>query len=78
MANPARPNANGSQFFLVYQDTQLGPNYTIWGKITKGLDTIKKIGEIGALQWQGNQAIYAPDGDGEPIQQVAIIKATAK
>jgi hypothetical protein len=42
------------------------------------LDTIKKIGEIGALQWQGNQAIYAPDGDGEPIQQVAIIKATAK
>ena len=78
MANPARPNANGSQFFLVYQDTQLGPDYTIWGKITKGLDTIKKIGEIGALQWQGNQAIYAPDGDGEPIQQVAIIKATAK
>jgi len=78
MANPARPNANGSQFFLVYQDTQLGPDYTIWGKITKGLDTLKKIGEIGALEWQGNQAIYAPDGDGEPIQQVAIIKATAR
>lgn len=78
MANPARANANGSQFFLVYQDTQLGPNYTIWGKITKGLDTVQKIGEIGALQWDGNRPIYAPDGDGEPIQQVAIIKATAK
>jgi len=78
MANPARPNANGSQFFLVYQDTQLGPDYTIWGKITKGLDTLKKIGEIGALQWDGNQAIYAPDGDGEPIQRVAILKATAR
>lgn len=78
MANPARPNANGSQFFLVYEDTQLGPNYTIWGKITKGLGTLKKIGEIGAMQWQGEQPIYAPDGDGEPIQRVAIIKATAK
>jgi len=78
MANPARPNANGSQFFLVYQDTQLGPNYTIWGKVIKGLGTIKKIGEIGALQWDGDRPIYAPDGDGEPIQRVAILKATAK
>ena len=78
MANPARANANGSQFFLVYADTQLGPNYTIWGKVTKGLDLLGKIGEVGALEWQGNQPIYAPDGDGEPIQRVEIIKATAK
>ncbi len=78
MANPARPKADGSQFFLVYQDTQLGPNYTIWGKVIKGLGTIKKIGEIGALQWDGDRPIYAPDGDGEPIQRVAILKATAR
>ncbi|MEY3387896.1 MAG: hypothetical protein RI944_669, partial [Actinomycetota bacterium] len=36
MAN-AGPGTSGSQFFLVYQDTTLGPNYSIWGKITKGL-----------------------------------------
>ena len=78
MANPARPNSNGSQFFLVYADTHLGPNYTIWGKITQGLDLVKKIAEIGSLEWQGTQAIYAPDGDGEPIQRVEIIRARAK
>ncbi|MEJ6761179.1 MAG: peptidylprolyl isomerase [Candidatus Planktophila sp.] len=67
---------NGSQFFLVYQDTQLGPNYTIWGKITKGLDLLQKIGEVGAYQMSGTQAMYA--GDGFPIQTVEIVKAKAK
>ena len=37
MANSG-PGTNGSQVFFVYADTTLGPNYTIWGKITKGTD----------------------------------------
>jgi peptidyl-prolyl cis-trans isomerase B (cyclophilin B) len=75
MANSG-PKTNGSQFFLVYQDTTLGASYTIWGKITKGLDLVKKIGEVGAYQMNGNQAMYA--GDGYPIQTVEIKKAAAK
>ncbi|MEN9412679.1 MAG: hypothetical protein RIQ92_1116 [Actinomycetota bacterium] len=75
MANSG-PGTNGSQFFLVYADTQLGPDYTIWGKITKGLDLVKKIGAVGAYQMQGEQAFYA--GDGYPIQMVEINKASAK
>ena len=75
MANSG-PGTNGSQFFLVYGDTQLKPNYTIWGKITKGLDLLKKIGEVGAYSIKDNQAYYA--GDGYPIQMVEIVKATAK
>ena len=75
MANSG-PGTNGSQFFLVYADTQLGPDYTIWGKITKGLDTLKKIGAVGAYQMQGEQAYYA--GDCFPIQMVEIVKASAK
>jgi peptidyl-prolyl cis-trans isomerase B (cyclophilin B) len=67
---------NGSQFFLVYKDTTLGPNYTIWGKITKGLDLVQKIGEVGAYQMSGTQAMYAADG--YPIQTVEILKAVAK
>jgi peptidyl-prolyl cis-trans isomerase B (cyclophilin B) len=54
----------------------LGPNYTIWGKITKGLDLVQKIGDVGAYQMNGNQAMYA--GDGYPIQTVEIVKASAK
>jgi peptidyl-prolyl cis-trans isomerase B (cyclophilin B) len=75
MANSG-PKTNGSQFFLVYQDTQLGPDYTIWGKITKGLDLVQKIGAVGAYQMSGEQAMYAPDGF--PIQMVEIVKASAK
>ena len=75
MANSG-PGTNGSQFFLVFGDTQLGPDYTIWGKITKGLDLVKKIGAVGAYTMNGNQAVYA--GDGYPIQMVEIVKASAK
>jgi len=75
MANSG-PKTNGSQFFLVYQDTTLGANYTIWGKITKGLDLVQKVGEVGAYQMSGTQAMYA--GDGYPIQTVEIKKAVAK
>jgi peptidyl-prolyl cis-trans isomerase B (cyclophilin B) len=75
MANSG-PGTNGSQFFLVYANTTLGPNYTIWGRITKGLDLVKKIAEVGAYKVQNNQAYYA--GDGFPIQLVEIIKASAK
>ena len=75
MANSG-PKTNGSQFFLVYKDTTLGPDYTIWGKITKGLDLVQKVGDVGAYQMSGTQAMYA--GDGYPIQTVEIVKAQAK
>ena len=76
MANSG-PGTNGSQFFLVYADTQLGPNYTIFGRITSGLDLLKKIAEVGAYKVESDgQAYYAPDGF--PIQLVVIESATAK
>ena len=42
MAN-AGPNTNGSQFFIVHKDYPLPPNYTIFGKLTDGLDALDKI-----------------------------------
>ncbi|MCG7317407.1 peptidylprolyl isomerase [Brevibacillus laterosporus] len=46
MAN-AGPNTNGSQFFIGSGDDvknlEAQPNYTIFGKITAGMDTIDKI-----------------------------------
>ena len=42
MANRG-PNTNGSQFFIVHQDYALPPNYTIFGQVTAGLDTLDKI-----------------------------------
>ncbi len=42
MAN-AGPNTNGSQFFVMHADYGLPPNYSIFGKLTSGEDTLDKI-----------------------------------
>ena len=62
MAN-AGPGTSGSQFFLVYQDTTLDPDYTIWGSITSGLDILQTIASAGVV-----------DGgaDGAPLTGVTI------
>ncbi|QBJ98322.1 peptidylprolyl isomerase [Rhodococcus sp. ABRD24] len=47
MAN-AGPDTNGSQFFLVYGDSQLPPQYTVFGTIDEtGLQTIEKVAAAG-------------------------------
>ena len=42
MANSG-PNTNGSQFFIMHADYPLPPNYTIFGKVTDGLEVVDKI-----------------------------------
>lgn len=62
MANSG-PGTNGSQFFLVFADTTLGPNYTIWGTITSGLEIVKAIAKAG---------VKGGGADGSPNQIIAI------
>jgi cyclophilin family peptidyl-prolyl cis-trans isomerase len=63
MAN-AGPNTNGSQFFMVYKDSQLPPQYTVFGTIQADglatLDTIAKAGVAGGGE------------DGAPASEVLI------
>lgn len=42
MAN-AGPNTNGSQFFIMHVDYPLPPSYTIFGRVTSGLDVVDAI-----------------------------------
>lgn len=42
MANSG-PNTNGSQFFIMTSNTQLSPDYTIFGKVIAGQDIANKI-----------------------------------
>ena len=75
MAN-AGPNTNGSQFFICTgedsKDLNQIPNYTIFGKITSGMDVVKKIA---ATPVEAN-----PDTDelSKPTEKVTIDGITIK
>jgi len=64
-------NTGGSQFFLVYQDSQLPANYTPFGTISaSGMTVLKKIAAAGA------QAADPTTGNTAPNATVVINKAT--
>ncbi|MFM8155181.1 MAG: peptidylprolyl isomerase [Actinomycetes bacterium] len=66
MAN-AGPGTSGSQFFIVYQDTVLPAGYSIWGRVTSGLEMVQEIAALG---------VAGGASDGAPSQPVFIESAT--
>ena len=58
---------NGSQFFINFKDGQLGPNYTPFGVVTKGMEVIDQIAEAG---------VEGGGGDGPPAKPVTIATIT--
>jgi peptidyl-prolyl cis-trans isomerase B (cyclophilin B) len=66
MAN-AGPGTSGSQFFIVYADTTLPGDYSIWGKVTSGLDIVQEVASVGV---KGGLT------DGVPAQPMFINMAT--
>jgi peptidyl-prolyl cis-trans isomerase B (cyclophilin B) len=63
MAN-AGPGTNGSQFFMVYKDSQLPPQYTVFGTIqADGLAVLDKIAKAG---------VAGGGEDGAPASEVTI------
>ncbi|OBJ54063.1 peptidylprolyl isomerase [Mycobacterium sp. 1423905.2] len=64
MAHSRVPNSNGSQFFMVYKDSQLPPDYTVFGTIqSDGLATLDKIAAGG---------VAGGGEDGAPATEVTI------
>jgi peptidyl-prolyl cis-trans isomerase B (cyclophilin B) len=66
MANSGA-NTNGSQFFIVYKDTQLQPKYTVLGTVSKGLSVAEAVAKGGSDNANG-------DGDGKPKLPISITK----
>ena len=64
MAN-AGPNTNGSQFFVISgpSGVRLPPQYSLFGKVVKGLDVVADIDAIGS-------------GSGKPKERVTIESVT--
>jgi peptidyl-prolyl cis-trans isomerase B (cyclophilin B) len=71
MANTGQKHTGGSQFFLVYKDSPLPPQYTPFGTIdAAGMKVLKKIADAGA------QAADPTTGNTAPNATVVIDKAT--
>ncbi|WP_059008444.1 peptidylprolyl isomerase [Streptomyces specialis] len=66
MANKYDPSADtgrdtgGSQFFLVYEDSPLPPDYTPFGKVTGGMDVLETIAATGAAPADPTTGTTAP------------------
>jgi peptidyl-prolyl cis-trans isomerase B (cyclophilin B) len=65
MAKTSAPSSTGSQYFIVYEDTDLPPDYTVLGKITKGLDIVESVAKAGSDNANGQ-------GDGHPKKEITI------
>jgi peptidyl-prolyl cis-trans isomerase B (cyclophilin B) len=65
MANTGQPHTGGSQFFFVYANTSLPPQYTPFGHVTAGLDVLQRIAKARSNNSNG-------PGDGAPVQPVVI------
>ena len=71
MANSGQPGSTGSQFFIVYGDSPLDPNYTVLGTITGGMDMVKQVAAAG-----DDKAFAQQAGGGHPKKEVVINKLT--
>jgi peptidyl-prolyl cis-trans isomerase B (cyclophilin B) len=74
MAN-AGPATNGSQFFLVYGNAYLRPNYTIFGTIGEsGLATLEKVAAAGVVPTPEDPAPL----DGPPVLTTDLQKVKTR
>jgi len=69
MARTSDPKSNGGQFFIVYKQTVLqdATGYSIFGKITSGMDIVDKIAAAGATPADAS-------GNTAPLQPISILK----
>jgi peptidyl-prolyl cis-trans isomerase B (cyclophilin B) len=76
MANSGQAHSGGSQFFLVYQDSQLPPDYTVFGSVSAaGLNVLHKIEAAGITPGTDPSSGLTTPNDGKPKNPVTITQA---
>jgi cyclophilin family peptidyl-prolyl cis-trans isomerase len=70
MANKSRPNTGTSQFFIMLATSAWLPkNYTIFGKVVRGMDVVEAIGQVDIKPTAG----MGPN-DGTPVTDIVMKK----
>jgi cyclophilin family peptidyl-prolyl cis-trans isomerase len=69
MANLGRPKTNTSQFFIILKDTEMPPQYTIFGRVVSGMDVVDRIAASPIIPVGG------PD-DGKPKKDIVMKKVS--
>ncbi|MGA0333373.1 MAG: peptidylprolyl isomerase [Kiritimatiellia bacterium] len=71
MARSQNPNSAGSQFFITFVSTpNLDGQYSVFGKVTDGLDVLKKLEAAGNPNPRANGT--------PPLKEITIEKATVR
>lgn len=79
MAKTSAPDSGGSQFFMVYGDSTLPPDYTVFGTIgDPGLAVLDKIAAGGVTAQPDPQTGQASTTDGAPKLATNIQQATVQ
>lgn len=71
MANRSTPGTNGSQFFIVYKDSEFPSHYPVLGKVTRGMDVLDKVAAGGVVAVQS-------ETDGKPVKELKLTTITEK
>lgn len=72
MAKTEQPNSGGSQFFMVYGEAELPPDYSVFGSISdEGLKVLDKVAKAGV-----NSRAVNRDGTGPPNTEVKFTGVT--
>jgi peptidyl-prolyl cis-trans isomerase B (cyclophilin B) len=78
MANSGQAHTGGSQFFIVYKDSQLPPDYTVFGSVdTAGMTVLNKIAAAGITPGTDPSSGSATPNDGKPKTPITITQAVA-
>ncbi|CAN5381089.1 peptidylprolyl isomerase [soil metagenome] len=67
MANSGAPGTTGSQFFIMFTDTALPPEYSVVGTVSSGLEVVQTVAEAG-----NDGSLEATIGGGAPNLPITI------
>jgi len=67
MANNGQPDSTSSQFFIMFQDTELPPQYSVVGTVTSGLEVVEKVAAAG-----NDGSFEAEAGGGAPNLPITV------